>query len=149
MVPFIDMLENNTQKKKRTDKKSGFVALIAILAISIALFFVILTSGQRGISGRLMLLDVERKAQSEGLAEACVNVARIAIVNDPLYDAGETSVSIGNTPCLIISVEPNIPSSGESRIHAKGTVMGATTNIEAVVSNISGDVVLWRETPSF
>ncbi len=125
-----------------SNTQHGFIALISTLIISVMLLVAVISLGQRGVIGRFLLLDFERKAQSEALAESCVNVATIAAVNDPSYTDSNHVIPVGMLSCTIVSVTPL---SGQSRIHAKGTTGGAITNYEAVINTSDGTISLWKE----
>lgn len=130
-------------QKNRTER--GFFALITITILGLVFLFAVLTLAQQGIMGRFMLLDVENKLKSEGLAEACVQASRIATVNDPQRAISNLSVAVGTQTCTVVSLTPNTPASGESRVRAQGVVNGATTNIEAIIDSDTGDVTAWEE----
>ena len=127
----------------RTER--GFFALITVTVLGLVFLFAVLTLAQQGIMGRFILLDVENKLRSEGLAEACVQASRIATVNDPQRAISNLTVSIDTQTCTVVSLSPNTPASGSSRVRTKGTASGATTNIEAVINSTTGAVTSWKE----
>lgn len=134
-------------KTKKRNKKTarGFFALITVTILGLVFLFAVLSLGQLGIIGRFMLLDLENKLKSEGLAEACVQSARIAVINDPLRSLANQSVAVDSQTCVVVSLTPNTPSAGSSRVRTKGVTNGATTNIEAVINAGTGAVSGWKE----
>lgn len=134
-----------TKKLQRQKTERGFFALITVTILGLVFLFAVLSLAQQGIMGRFMLLDAENKFKSEGLAEACVQSARVATVNDPQRTLTNLSVKIDSETCTILSLAPNTPSAGSSRVRAKGVASGATTNIEAIIDSDTGEVTSWKE----
>lgn len=128
--------------------KGGFTALISVVIISLTLLFAVVALAQRGIAGRLVLLDFERKAQSRGYAESCVAIARVAIANDPDYEESDRTLTVGKGECTLVSVEADTPSPGQSRIRATGVASSATTNFEVVVNSATAAINSWEELES-
>ncbi|OGG47609.1 hypothetical protein A2761_00070 [Candidatus Kaiserbacteria bacterium RIFCSPHIGHO2_01_FULL_51_33] len=137
-----------SRRLQATGSQSGFIALISILIISFVLFYAVVSVSQRGIASRFLLLDIERKAASEKLAESCVQVVLIAVINDPSYivlSSSPVSVPVGPDMCTIYSVSP---SGAQSTIETKAVVSGATTNLRVIADNTTGVIVLWQEVPN-
>lgn len=116
----------------------GFAALLSIVMIGLALLFAVVALGQRGITGRFVLLELERKAQSEAHARGCIEAMRIQIGNDPAYTSGAQTMSIGAGTCTVISVSPATPSAGYSRVQATSTVNSANTRLQATINATPG-----------
>ena len=116
----------------------GFVVLLAVL-----------TLGNRSVGGRFILLDLERKETSAELASACVQVAVIALVNDPLYTPPTSPypVPVGMNSCDLILIGHD--GSGISKIQAHATVSGATTNVEVLWDEANERINSWQELPAF
>ena len=76
-------------------KESGFVALITAIILSFILIIVTTTLNQTSFFTRSILLDSEYKERGAALAEACVDVARLKLANDPLYSGNEPAVPLG------------------------------------------------------
>ncbi len=119
--------------------KGGFIALISIIIIGFVLLISVIALGSRSIGTRFLLLDLERKDASKSLAEGCVQVAIIAIVNDPAYSASNVSVPVGSGTCTIKSVV-------SGTIKTTANVSGATTNLQVSVDTSSGAIISWQET---
>jgi hypothetical protein len=127
--------------------RSGFIALISVLIISWMLLLAVVSLGQKAISGRFLLLDAERKARSERLAEACVEFSRIQIVNNPSYSPSPIDIKISDSDsCKIVSVMPGI---GELRgIKSCANVSDSITNLETEINGKTGEIVSQRELPT-
>ena len=130
LAPQFVMFDKNSQH--------GFIALLSVVIIGLTLLLGVVALGQRGITGRLVLLDLERKAQSESYARGCIEMVRIQIGNDPSYASGVQTLTVGSGTCTVVSVSPNTPSVGFSRIQATSTVFGANTRLQAVINASAG-----------
>ncbi len=141
--------EHSTMHSLRS-KNGGFIALISILIISMVLLFAVFAIGQRGIASRFLLLDLERKTQSEQLANACIQIATIDIANNAGHiAASDKEYNVGSSKCTIHSVQPNFPSAGRSTIEVfaivPGPTEGATTNLQVVIDSTNGNIMSWQE----
>ena len=126
--------------------QNGFIALISILIISAVLLATTLGLAQFGIANRFFILNLEQKASSEKLAEACVHIARIQTYNDPLYVRNTPlPVSVAGGTCTIISIAP---SGNNTVIQASAQTGEAITNLSIVVDNTDGDFLSWEEVPT-
>ena len=124
---------------KNRDK--GFIALITAIAISLILLVITVTLNQSGFLTRSTLLDSEYKERSSALAEACVDVALLKLVNDPSYLGSET-ITIGSDSCDIRPI--TLPT-----IETRAVFQQAATNLEVVIDPSDLSVVSWNEVPSF
>ena len=130
-------------------KNGGFAALVSTIIISFILLVSVTSLAQFGLSGRFVLLDVERKLESEGLAEACGNVALIAIANDATFSESGVDVIVGDSVCVIVSVTPGTPSAGLSTADVKGVSDGATTNYRYIIATSDGNIISREELVHF
>ncbi len=126
--------------------KKGFIALISTIIISVVTLVAVFSVGQKGIYSRFFLLDLERKSESEKLAQGCAEIALATIVNNASYTTSNLFVPLGKSNCRIVSVENKF--NGTSEIKTSATSTGATTNLIVNVNNISGDVISWTEVPN-
>ena len=126
----------------------GFIALISVLILSVILLGAVISLAQYGITSRYALLTLEQKEISVSHAEACVQVARIAVVNDSLYETQNHVVPIGNTNCLIRHIFPNTPTMGFSRVETTASSSGATTNLRVEIKTNSGAITKVEEIPT-
>lgn len=123
----------------------GFIALISVFIISFVFLVAIISLGQFGLTGRLLLVTSENKIKSEEYAEACVQVARILVVNDLEREHTNRTIQDGELACTIVAVEPDEPSSGESTIKSRAEVAGAVTNFVVVVHQTTHAIESWKE----
>lgn len=142
-------MKNITHVKKTGAR--GFVALITVLILSSVMLVSVVSLAQYGMTTRFALLDLENKTKSESLANACVAVTRIAVVNDSSYVVSiEKSVAVGSDVCKIESIAKDTPSSGTSRIKVSATIPsnGATTNYQFDVNTTTGAITRFVELPN-
>lgn len=142
-------MANDLTKQLICTNQGGYVALISAIVISILLVGITVTLSFTGFYSRFNVLDGEYKKVSGGLAEACVNVARLKIANDPAYTnstAEEITLETGKA-CTIVSVAGTNPKT----IRAQAIYQKAYTNIEAEVNPAGNDVEItsWKECPTF
>ena len=133
----------------KISNKRGFIALITIIILGFVLVITVLTLGSKSIGNRFALLDFEKKDASVQLAKACIEVARVAIVNDPNYlvsIASPVTVTVGSGECEIHEVTD---SGGWKIVHATGESGGAVTNLEFVIDKSSGATISYREMAHF
>lgn len=123
----------------------GFIALITVLIISTVLLIAVISIAQYGIGTRFSLLDLENKTKSENFANACVGIARIAVVNDSLWTETNRVVKVENASCVIESVAPNTPNPSTSRVKVSAVVSAATTNYQVDIDEASGNIVRFVE----
>ena len=129
--------------------QNGFIALISILIISAVLLATTLGLAQFGIANRFFILNLEQKASSEKLAEACVHIARIQTYNDPLYVRNTPlPVSVAGGTCTIVLIDPDNSDPSKTVIQASAQTSEAITNLSVVVDNTDGDFLSWEEVPT-
>lgn len=121
----------------------GFIALISVLILSVVLLAAVVSLSQYGVTTRYALLDLERKAESETLASACIEVARIAVMNDPSYSVAfppGITLTVGTSTklCKIETV-----SGGVVKVSASST--DAVTNLKATINTAAGDIIQLEE----
>jgi type II secretory pathway component PulK len=117
--------------------QQGFIALISVLMLSVMLLGVVISLAQYGMVSRYALLTLEQKEISNALARGCIQVARIAIANDPLYETANKQVSYDDSWCEIVSIAVV---GSMSVVRTSASSSGAVTNLEAVIDSASGDV---------
>ena len=133
----------------REEEQSGFVALITAIVLSLILIVVTTTLNQTSFFARSVLLDSEYKERSAALAEACIDIARLKLVDDATYVGSEAYIPIGSSSCEIRPLINDSPSIGQKTIETRGIFLGATTNLKVVVKSDDISVVSWSELESF
>ena len=126
----------------KTDRQGGFVALITAIILSAILLIITTTLNQTSFFTRSNLLDSEYKERSAGLAEACIDIARLKLANDPRYSGSEPSIPIGTNSCEIRPIVGNT-------IETKAVYNSAVTNLRVVINPADISVVSWEEVSSF
>ena len=76
----------------------GFIALFSVIIISLVLLLVASALSFSGFFARFNILDSELKAQSEGLADACIEHVRLALALDAAF-SGSGEVDIDGEKC--------------------------------------------------
>lgn len=115
----------------------GFVALVAILIFSTILLIIVVSLSRYGVMARFALLDIERKTESEAVASACISVARIMIVDDPLMIATNMTVPVNDNSCVIESI---VGAGLLRRAKMSSVIEGATTNYLVDIDPQNGKV---------
>ena len=133
--------------KARHTQTGGFIALISILILSAVLLATTLSLAQFGIANRFFILNLEQKTASKKMAEACVHVVRIKAYNDPTYTISTpTSISIAGATCTIYAVTVT---GSNTTIKTKATNGDASTSLQVVENNTTGDFTSWQEVVTF
>ena len=135
-------------KQNNYNSKSGFVALITAIALSLILILISVTLNQAGFFTRSTLLESEYKERSVALAEACADNAILRLAVNPNYIGNET-LPIGLDSCLIRQIKRGVPSAGLGTIETRALFREATTNLRIVVSTSTFSVISWDERASF
>lgn len=118
------------------------------MILSAVLLVTTLGLAQFGIANRFFILNLEQKASSKKLAEACVHIARIQTYNDPLFVRDtplEVPIGDAGAKCTIVSVTPN---SNETTLETSAQTGEAITNLSVLVDNTDGDFLSWEEVPT-
>lgn len=134
---------------QRQTNTKGFIALISVLMVSVILLAAVISLAQYGITSRFALLSIEHKTETLTRTQACVEVARIAVVNDPDFETTNKEVAIEDAVCVLEEVFANTPNSGLSRVEASAELLGATTNIRAEINTATGAIVRFEEVSNF
>ena len=131
-------------------KQHGFIALISILILSSVLLASTLALAQFGIASRFFVLNLEQKASSQKLAEACLELMRVKVYNNPLYNTtGEYDIAGGK--CNVETITAN-GSAVFSTVKVSAKVgpddAQASTNLEADIEKSTGSTTRVIELPS-
>lgn len=130
---------------RQSSSHNGFIALIAIISMSVVLLTTTLSLAQFGIANRFFILNLEHKIASEKLSDACVHVARVSVYNDPLYtvsSAHPVVIPILDSFCTITSITY---SGNESTIEVEAIQKDAYTQYRVVVDSSNGEFLSWEE----
>ena len=130
-----------------TKNQHGFIALISILILSSALLASTLALAQFGIASRFFILNLEQKASSQKLAEACLEMMRIKVYNQPSYsNLTAQTFSLAGSTCTVVSAT----SSGSvSSVRVSAQEGTASTNLWALIDNQTGSTTKLYERGTF
>jgi hypothetical protein len=128
-------------------RQDGFIALISILVVSAVLLTSTLSLAQFGIANRFFVLNLEQKTTSAKAAEACLQMMRVKVYNNPNYTSNtRTTYTFPSTSCDVISAT----SSGSvSSVRVSGKSGDAVTNLWALIDNNTGSTTRVLEYGSF
>ena len=127
-------------------RSRGFIALMSAIIIATILLLVATTGGLTGIFARGNALDAELKARSVGAADACVDLALLALANDPSYTGPDTYALNSLDTCTI---GPVTSGAGQATFRVHATSRAAVTNLEVVVDTTDLSGSSWLEISTF
>lgn len=128
--------------KYKIKSNSGFLALISAIIISVVLLLIASNSSFTGFYTRSNVLDFELKERSYALAEACVNIAILKLLNNTPYVGGEIINISGSDFCTINTINPNLD---PIIIQTKAIFEHATTNLNIKVNKTDLSIISWEE----
>lgn len=105
----------------------GFMALISTIIISVILLSMAVSSNLSNFYNQTNTLDSELKEISFNLAESCVNIGLLKLIQNPNYHPNNELVDIDSNTCTIISINANtIETSADYKNYI--TYLGAKIN---------------------
>jgi hypothetical protein len=111
--------------------QSGFVALLAVMSISLVLLVVTSNLTFVGWYTRFSVLEREQKAASVALAHSCLSGAVAHIAAEASYIGDATTTDVFGT-CYIFALQPNVPVVGQLTVRVRAVVQQAVTSLVAV-----------------
>lgn len=126
------------------DPKSGFIALMSAIIISVLLLAITVSLGFAGFFTRFNILDSESKERSMALAEGCVDMAVLKLTQDPYYNPVNEVVTIGGQQCTIVSLAIF---GNQIIIRTQAVVNKAYTNLVVTVDDDFA-IISWQELPN-
>ena len=136
-----------SKRYQGSKSQDGFIALTTVMIIAALIIIIGASMGYAGFFSRFNILDGEFKEMSLGLAEACAEIARVEIANNPGFTASNATYDVGNDmpqrTCKIVSV------TGSYTVRTQGIEKNSYSNIEAVFNRTASDVTVtsWKEVP--
>ncbi len=128
---------------KNKNTKSGYIALMTSIFISIILLSVSIKQNSLGWDTAFNILSYESKQQSETLAESCVGFAVASFLNNTYL---EKTTLYPNGRCIYFPIIDNSPSNGLVLINVSAVVKNSFTNIEAVADkNLKMKIISYKE----
>ncbi len=89
------------------NKQRGFMALISTIIISIILLSMAVSLNLTNFYAQSNTLDSEFKEISFNLAESCIQIALLKIIQNPNYHPDSEVVKINSNTCTIILINNN------------------------------------------
>ncbi|MBI4129006.1 MAG: hypothetical protein HY460_03040 [Parcubacteria group bacterium] len=122
-------------------KREGYIAATAAAMIAVLVTVIVAAVGFIAYLGRGNIAGSYYKERSRALAEACVNVALLALAGDPAYAGGETK-AVDSDTCEIkaITVQGNT-----KLLEASAGFAGARTVFRVSVDANDLSLVGWEE----
>ncbi len=134
--------------------QKGFVALMSVIIISAIMLTLIFTLNLSSYFARFDALGGENKRVSLGLAEACVEAAKLKIAQNAAYAQGangDTVTVTGAQTCKICNVT-RVPAGGTSyTIYTRAGTNGSYSNLAvgATIAPSTFAVTSWTENSSY
>ncbi len=122
----------------RAKQDRGFIALITAVIISAILLLISINLSLTGFYSRSNILDFELKETSSNIAEACVDVAILKIINNSNYSPADESVNISENKCIIESVTDNL-------VIIKSDYKNYITKLEVEIDPSDMSIKRWEE----
>ncbi|MEA1929749.1 MAG: hypothetical protein U9M92_02640 [Patescibacteria group bacterium] len=88
------------------NKNKGFIALTSVIMISALLMVILVRRSDSSFLTRFNILNSELKEMSGGLAQACIETARLELARDLDYGGG-SRVVLGDSECEVLTVGPS------------------------------------------
>lgn len=121
----------------------GYIALISVLFTATVLGMLVASNGLLGWNSQQNILRIWGRKQSLLLADSCVRLAALQI-KAAIQPVSQTFTLFQNNSCSIISAE-KIGSAWYVR--AKSTVLGAETDLLAIISGSTFTIIKESEPP--
>lgn len=126
-------------------KQQGYVALVTALLVSAVLMVLVFTIGLSPFMNRNGIASSQWKQKSFTLAEGCVRVALVKLVQNAAYAGGET-LSVASDTCQIVSVTA---SSSQKVISTSAQFNDAETSLKVIFDPVTGALSGWEELSHF
>lgn len=110
---------------------SGFVALMAVICISLILLVVTLQVTTLGWYTRTRLLEKEFKVQSIALAHSCAERAALQVILNPLYEGGVT-ITDARGSCYVFPLQPHVSQVHLRTVQVRTVVLKSYTTLVVI-----------------
>ncbi len=112
---------------------AGFIALMAVIVISLVLLVMTVEESSSGWHTRFNILGTEAKEQASSLAEGCAEQALATMLTDPAY-MGNATTTITEGTCYVFPVQLNFPVAGLVTIKTQAVVRGSYANLDMAMN---------------
>ncbi len=123
----------------------GFLALMSAIIISVILLLIAVNLSLVGFFTRFNILGTEMKERSSALADSCIDVAQMKLMQDASY-AGNASITVGENTCFI---GPIVTVGTEKRFTARGIFSNSYTNLKTRLDGTTFKIISVEEAPSY
>lgn len=132
---------------RNINTKSGYIALMTSVFISIILLSITVSQNQAGWNLSFNLQNTENKIKSEILAKNCINIIIMQIINQTYI---ENTKNYKEGYCINYAPVYDIPNVGNITLKTQAIVNNSYTNIKVVVDkNQKMKVISFEEVPKF
>jgi len=128
-------------------RRGGYIAAISLFLISGFVVVVIVALSLASFIGRGVTSRSEFKERSNGLAEACVELAKLKLSRNIDYPGGETFTVDGSDTCTIVSITAS--STSAKLVKATALFRNSVTNLKVILRTSDLAVLSWEEVKSF
>ena len=133
------------EDKSKYKSQGGYIALIAAIIVTVVLVMILTTVSQMSFLNRANIAGTSFKEKSRALAESCVNVALLKLVQNSSY-AGNETINVASSTCQIVSV---VPSGSNKVISTQGQFQNFYTNFKVTVTARPVSLLSWEEVQNF
>lgn len=139
--------------KNNYKNQSGFIAIMSAIVISTILIAVTFALSTTAIFARFNVLNSEYKNISSNIADGCIDIALLELINNPSYNPTNEIKSFGTNTCTIVSITP-LFSPRTIKVQAIYPFSGnvkSYTNLEVTITQNSNSIFVnnWQEVPYF
>lgn len=118
--------------------QNGFMALISTIIISVILLSMAVSLNFTNFYTQSNTLDSELKETSFNLAESCVNIGLLKLIQNPNYHPDNELVNINSNTCTIISINVDT-------IETMANYKNYITHLRAKTNSIDGSIQALEE----
>lgn len=131
---------------EKSRKYNGYIAVTSAVIMTAIILAIVGVVSLAAYTSRFNVLGGELKERTHAFAEACMDAALLALVQNPAYAGSEIIAVSGSDTCEILPVES---AGAERTVKARATVAGAMTNISMTVNPATRAIVSWEEVAQF
>lgn len=129
----------------KKNRSGGYIAVISAIIVTAIVLSVALVFSSSNFLGRFDTLFLEEKDIARGVAEGCLEYARLKLAQSPSY-AGNESKNIGPYSCNILAIES---APGQKIIKSTATVQDRVSNLKLIVNDSALKLISFEELASF
>src|SRR4051812_29139439 len=140
LIMNIFLLNATSPKMNIRDHRSGFAALVPVLILSAVLTLLLLPALIQNISLQSQFIAASNRKAAYYRARSCIEIARMRILFDSLYQGNET-IPLPENTCIIYSINRKSGNIFEITALAYSDIATTTLRMELdVVNNIISSI---------